>query len=713
MHLINTVLIVDDNNINTQVLIKILQEEYAVLTAKNGKIALEMLVENSSRIAGIMLDLVMPVMNGYEFLRAISRVDEYKNIPVLVSTSNSDRENEKEALKLGAWDFISKPYDPDIIRFRLSNAIVRSQLTAFNQLKYVAEYDTLTNIYNKHKFYEEVSQILRNYLDTDFVMVRLDVDRFSLINSFYGNSEGDKLLCYIAKHVREMAHRFPPYAYARIEADVFAMLLARPGEMLSQMLVNDGMSTLKAFNTGYDISASFGVYVVEDHQMPADIILDRATLAAKRVKGNSLINHAYYSDEIRRAVETEQRITNEMNSALAGDQFTIFLQPKYSLQNNAPAGAEALVRWIHPQRGMVSPGEFIPVFEKNGFITKLDYCVWEKTCKLLRKWMDDGRPVLPISVNVSRVNLCNPMLVDRICGLVEKYDIPPRFLNLELTESAYTDNPVVMQETMDKLQQKGFVIMMDDFGTGYSSLNILKDIAVDVLKIDMRFLSKSRIAGRGESIIASIVRMSKWLKIPAVAEGVETEEQVEFLRSIGCEYVLGFYFSKPLPVEDCEKLFQEVLICEKKLETDFEIGSLWAKNTQLEELFSDGPQPLAIYEYSSGGEIEILRMNNAYFKLLGYSDVQNSAAPLSTVPGDYLSGMKALFADVVNNHGEGEYDYPRELEDRRIIWVNLRLKYINSLGKSHILFGCITDMSLQKELSQRFDNSSSFVSCNQ
>lgn len=703
MHLLNTVLIVDDNNVNRQVLTKILQEEYAVLTAANGKEALELLRAHSSHIAGIMLDLVMPIMDGYEFLREINKVEEYKNIPVLVSTSNSDRENEKEALKLGAWDFISKPYDADIIRFRLNNAIVRSQLTAFNQLKYIAEYDTLTDIYNKHKFYEEASQILKNYPDTEFVMVRLDVDRFSLINSFYGNLEGDRLLRYIAKHVRKMAHRFPPYAYARIEADVFAMLLSRPGEALLDLLIKEGISTIKAFNTGYDISASFGIYVIEDHSMPADIILDRATLAAKRVKGNSLISHAYYSDEIRRAVETEQRITNEMNSALAGEQFTIFLQPKYSLQTNAPVGAEALVRWIQPQRGVVSPGEFIPVFEKNGFITKLDYCVWEQTCRLLRKWIDEGRPLLPISVNVSRVNLYNPKLVENICDLVEKYNIPSNLINLELTESAYTDNPTVMQETMEKLQQKGFVIMMDDFGTGYSSLNILKDIAVDVLKIDMRFLSKSRIAGRGESIIASIVRMSKWLKIPTVAEGVETLEQVEFLRSIGCEYVQGFYFAKPLPVGDCEKLFEDSVVSEKKLETDFEIGSLWAKNTKLEELFSDGDQPLAIYEYSPGGSIEILRMNNAYFRLFGYGDMQNVASPLSSVPGDYLTGVKALFAGVVKNHGEDEYDYPRELEDGRIVWVSLRLKYINSVGQSHILFGSMTDISLQRELSERFD----------
>ena len=212
-----------------------------------------------------------------------------------------------------------------------------------------------------------------------------------------------------------------------------------------------------------------------------------------------------------------------------------------------------LVRWIDPERGMILPGDFIPVFEQNGFIMKLDYYVWEKTCQLLRRWLDEGRNPYPISVNVSRVSLYNPRLAEVLGDLVKQYDIPPRLLQLELTESAYTTNQQSTKAIMSTLQQMGFCILMDDFGSGYSSLNVLKDIEVDVLKIDMKFLSNTENEARSENILAAVVRMAKWLNLPVIAEGVERKEQVLFLRSIGCEFVQGYYFAKPMPVEDFEK----------------------------------------------------------------------------------------------------------------------------------------------------------------
>lgn len=206
---------------------------------------------------------------------------------------------------------------------------------------------------------------------------------------------------------------------------------------------------------------------------------------------------------------------------------------------------------------MISPGEFIPIFERNGFITKLDYYVWEKTCKLLAGWIAEGKKPSPVSVNISRVSLYNPRLVEAICGLTDRYHIPRELLELELTESAYTTNPKAIKETMERLQKEGFSILMDDFGSGYSSLNVLKDIAVDVLKIDMKFLSDTDQEGRSQNILASVVRMAKWLNLPVIAEGVERREQVDFLHSVGCEYVQGFYFARPMPVSDYEKLVSE------------------------------------------------------------------------------------------------------------------------------------------------------------
>ena len=245
---------------------------------------------------------------------------------------------------------------------------------------------------------------------------------------------------------------------------------------------------------------------------------------------------------------------------------------------------------------------------------------------MLARWLAEGRNPEPVSVNISRVSLYNPCLVETIIGLVEKYQIPPRLLQLELTESACTNNPQAIREMMGKLQNAGFSILMDDFGSGYSSLNVLKDIAVDILKIDMKFLSDMGKKGRSENILASVVRMAKWLDMPVIAEGVERRDQVDFLRSIGCEYVQGFYFAKPMPVTEYEKLaFESGEDYEaQERESGLNADSLWTSTSQMEILFSDMLQAVAVYEYEEDPErLEIIRVNKAYYELFGYSDIDD------------------------------------------------------------------------------------------
>ena len=245
-----------------------------------------------------------------------------------------------------------------------------------------------------------------------------------------------------------------------------------------------------------------------------------------------------------------------MKGSLRRGEFLVYLQPKYELMSERIVGAEALVRWLHPQLGFISPARFIPIFEQNGFIYQLDKYVWEKTCQLLKDDIDHGRPVLPISINVSRIDLYSPNIVKVFEELIDKYDIPPKLLELELTESAYVENPQQIIEIAKELQARGFPILMDDFGSGYSSLNMLKDMPVDILKIDLKFLSDTQgdDHGRGGNIMTSVVRMAKWLDVPVIAEGVETQAQVDFLRTIGCECVQGFFYSKPVPIEVYEDL---------------------------------------------------------------------------------------------------------------------------------------------------------------
>ena len=289
--------------------------------------------------------------------------------------------------------------------------------------------------------------------------------------------------------------------------------------------------------------------------MSIPVMIDHAKLASKECKGNYIQNYHIYTEEIGKSIQEAQSIVSKMERAMKEEQFVLYLQPKYGLAKYKLRGAEVLIRWLTPE-GMVSPGKFIPVFEKNGLIMKLDYYVWEQSCKLIRNWLDRGIKPFPISVNISRVSMYNPRIVEEIHELTVKYDVPPELFQLELTESAYTDNPESIKKAMQQLQEYGFKILMDDFGSGYSSLNVLKDISVDILKMDMKFMAApgSENQRRSESIVANVIRLAKDLDLPVIAEGVEEKEQVEFLSSVGCEYVQGYYFARPMPVAEYEKL---------------------------------------------------------------------------------------------------------------------------------------------------------------
>ena len=559
----NLILVVDDNSLDRSILTKILSPEYNILEAEDGESALSQLHLHTDSFAAILLDLGMPVMDGYAFMKLIKQDETLSGIPLIVITSCHEEKEEIKALEGGAWDYITKPYNSEVIKHRLKNAILRSEISQFKHLKYITEYDELTGTYNKNYFYEKTHKMLLSHPDRNFIFITFDIDRFSLINSFFGTIEGDRLIKYIAQNIPVFLRNFSYYTYGRIQGDTFAICLSEQGETEEDIkeeaskLITTAKTILMSYNKQFDIVPSFGLYRIEDRTMPVSIIFDKASLAKKSCKGNYTTIYSWYTREMEDSIEKEQIITNEMNHALNSSQFVPYLQPKYDLKTNKAAGAEALVRWAHPQKGLVSPGVFIPIFERNGFISKLDFYMWESVCKILRNWIDSGKKVVPVSVNISRTNLYNPELVDIICNLVKKYDIPPELLNLELTESSYMDNPALMMETVQRLRDKNFIVLMDDFGSGYSSLNTLKDITVDVLKIDMKFLQETVHQDRSRKILECVLNLAKKLNVPVVAEGAETEAQVKFLRDMGCEFVQGFYFSRPIPLKDFEQLIEE------------------------------------------------------------------------------------------------------------------------------------------------------------
>ena len=552
----NTVLVVEDNEMNRGMLVSFLEDTYQVLEAENGQEALEILRNGSNKISAVIVDLIMPVMNGYEFLKVYSSSPEFVNLPVIVSTGEEGEDVEIECLGYGAWDFIRKPYNPHIIRFRVKNVIERSEFYLLRKLRYQEQFDTLTGIYVQNMFVHQTEKMLRENPDKEFMILHFDIYQFQVYNSVFGRREGDKLLRHIADLLRAMAKRVENMTYCRIEADSFCICMPAVDDEEVQRIMRSFQKDFQEYQRDYNILSNMGVFYIENREASIPSMIDHAKLASKECKGNYIHNYYIYTEKMGKTIQEAQSIVSDMEQAMEEEQFVLYLQPKYGLTDYKLAGAEVLVRWVTPDRGMISPGKFIPIFEKNGLIMKLDYYIWEQSCKLIRGWIDRGIEPFPISINISRVSMYNPRIVEEIHELTVKYDIPPRLFQLELTESAYTDNPETIKRAMHQLQEYGHTILMDDFGSGYSSLNVLKDISVDVLKLDMKFMAApgSENQKRSESIVANVIHLAKDLELPVIAEGVEEKEQVKFLNSVGCEYVQGYYFAKPMPVDEYEKL---------------------------------------------------------------------------------------------------------------------------------------------------------------
>ncbi|MBU9737457.1 two-component system response regulator [Diplocloster agilis] len=545
------ILVVEDNQINREILKEILSKEYQVLEASNGLEALMLLKECGAEISLILLDIVMPVMDGYTFLSKIKTDPACRSIPVIVTTQSDSDADEVAALSQGATDFVVKPYKPQIILHRVANIInLRENAAMVNQL----QYDRLTGLYNKEFFYRRVMDILAEHSDKKYDIICSDIENFKLINDIFGIPNGDRLLREIAGMYKDLVRDYGICGH--LNADRFVCLLEHQWEYTNDMFAQF-TSRLNTLPCAKSVVMKWGIYAVEDSSLPAEKMCDRALLAARSIKGQYGKYFACYDDALRNELVKERTITDQMETALTQGQFEIYLQPKYRLRGDSLAGAEALVRWNHPEWGMQQPGSFIPLFEKNGFITSLDQFVWGSACAVMRAWDDQGLPPLNISVNVSRADLYKEDLGNTLLEIVQKHGLDVSRLPLEITESAYTDDPNQIIETVNSLKKLGFVIEMDDFGTGYSSLNMLNQMPLDVLKLDMGFMQNETAKPMNQGILRFIMELARFMGLSVVAEGVETREQLERLREIGCDYVQGYYFARPMPCGDFEQLIKK------------------------------------------------------------------------------------------------------------------------------------------------------------
>lgn len=545
------ILVVEDNDINRQILCGILGDTYELLEAENGQVALDVLEKYGEEIILIMLDIIMPVMDGYTFLSIIRNDSRYTGIPVIVSTTNDSENDEVKALAAGASDFIRKPYRPQIVRHRIESIIRLLDTAAMvNRMKY----DRLTGLFSKDYFVKLAEEVLVKNPERKFDLMCLDIKHFSLINDMLGHSTGDHLLRIIADWLQQLAAKENGIC-GRISGDVYAIFWER-NIVYSEELFDKYIEKLNQEFKRCRIYLVFGIYEIEDRNTSVYSACDRAMSALETIKGEFARNYAIYDDTLRMQKLEEQGIMDNVVAALQNREFVLYYQPKFCLRTEEIVGAEALVRWLTPEGKLRMPDTFIPLFEKNGFISQLDQYAWTKACEMIRKMKDAGDPLVPISVNVSRADLHNPDLPEILIGILAEYQVEPELLHLEITESAYTDNSDAVIETVKRLREEHFIIEMDDFGTGYSSLNMLNEIPIDVLKLDRRFV-QSNVQDDERNILKYIISIAKQLKLSVVAEGSETKEQVDKLRELDCDQTQGYYYSRPLSEDQYRKKLKE------------------------------------------------------------------------------------------------------------------------------------------------------------
>ena len=412
--------------------------------------------------------------------------------------------------------------------------------------------DPVTGGDNWYKFRIDVNKILNSklFLKKKYALVNFDINRFKIINDSFGHQKGDEVLKDIYNIVKKWVR--PGEPFTRYSADQFYILLSfqEPEEVNHRISdLNHWLHQLKYMKT---VKFYFGVYFITERKDSIDRMGDFAGIAKHNIKGSNEGILSFFDDKSREKLLEEERIEKSMHHALKNNEFLVYLQPKYTTTEEKVSGAEALVRWSNESGKLISPSFFIPVFEKNGFITELDMYMLRNVCQLQREWIDKGYKPLPVSVNISRIHFANPLLADIIKDTVDEYEVPHELIELELSESAFLQNKNMLIVTVTLLREYGFLVSMDDFGAGYSSLNSLKDLPLDVVKLDGELFRLTDEVERGQTVIRNTISMAKDLHMKVVAECIETKEQVEFLCAVGCDIIQGYYYARPMPAQQFE-----------------------------------------------------------------------------------------------------------------------------------------------------------------
>ena len=543
------ILIADDEYINQEILKEILSSQYEALIANNGLEVMRTLEETTKPISLILLDLNMPLMDGFSVIKRIKESDIYKDIPIIVITG--DKESELDALTLGAVDFITKPFVNEIIMARVNRSI---ELSEKRIIVSTQERDELTGCYNKPVFMEYAERLDKYGNGEAKDMIVLNISHFHLYNELYGKESGDKALVYISNILKDIALSNDGIV-SRIQADYFALYVNHLENY--DKVIDYIHKELKEKYNASNISIRLGIYSPNKKDESIEDIIDRAKMVCDEIRGVNTKYYNIYSEDYQKNQLFKERLNHDFEKAIENHEFSVYFQPKISIQGDSYtlSSAEALVRWIHPELGFISPGMFIPLFEENGNIKILDQYVWREAAKQMRAWYLKYNIMLPVSINVSRIDMFDSKVVDIITSIAKENEIEPKNLYLEITESAYNNETSQIIGIIDELRNRGFKIEIDDFGSGYSSLNTLATLSFDVLKLDMKFVKDMFKNDKTLKMVGIVSDIAKYLNVKLIAEGVEEKNQLDKLKELKYDIIQGYYFSKPVSSVEFEKFF--------------------------------------------------------------------------------------------------------------------------------------------------------------
>lgn len=509
------------------------------------------LSQDNKNVHGIVVDcdLITPMQVG--MIKENMGDDMF---PVVLLSESANQMSEPEAgqwIGYGVSDIFQLPMPAPIMSRRLGAAI---QLYCVTQHLHGQGKDRLTGLYNRGAFYHFAREMMNDGPEDEYMVILSDIENFKRINETFGETKGDELLRFVGKSLSSMNNE--NVLFARYGGDQFVGILRMPKEDIpvDENFIQLSMEHMYASAPVDHFTVQFGVYEKVDKTLPISILCDRAMMALKTIKHQYGRNVGKYTLQLQQQHIREQQILDSMENALNDGQFKVYYQPKHDIATSRIVGAEALVRWNHPVFGFMSPGEFIPLFERSGFIREMDNYVWGQTCLDVKKMINKGIPIVPVSINVSRKDLI-PEMIKYVRRPLDTLDLDPKNFHLELTETLYIEDAEHVSPIIDQLKELGIKIEIDDFGSGFSSLGILSKFPVDIIKLDITLI---RDIEKQPAIVDSVIHLMHTLGYKVTAEGVENDSQVELLRKMGCDYVQGYYYSKPLTFEGfCELLINQ------------------------------------------------------------------------------------------------------------------------------------------------------------